>query len=272
MSRIGLVAGSGKLPLVFSKIAKEKGDTVIAFGIKGITEEGIEECVDKIHWLKWGELQKAVILLAVEKIRKIILLGKVKKEIFFSDPAKGGGTGLDETAKNLLNKIGDKKDYSILNEITRVLAKVGIEVMDVTAYLKEIIPTKGILTRKTPTEKEWEDINYGHSVGKGLSGFDIGQTVAVKDKIVIALEAMEGTDETLARAGRLVNGGFAAVKVARPEQDMRFDVPLVGLDTLNTLAKARGSVLAVEGGKTLLLDKEEIIKLADEKGIAVVVI
>ena len=267
MARIGLVAGEGKLPIVFAKVAKEKGDTVIAFGLKGVADENLGVHCAKIHWLEWGSLKKALVLLVTERIGKIVMLGKLNKEILFKNPEK-----LDDDAKKILEKMGDKKDYALLNEATKFLSKIGVEIIDSTTYLKDLIPQKGTLTQKEPAKNEWEDINYGKAVAKSLSGFDIGQTLIVKDKTVIAVEAMEGTDETIARAGHLVKGGFTVIKVARPDQDMRFDVPLVGLSTLEALINAGGNVLALEAGKTLLMDKEEIIKLADAKNISITII
>jgi hypothetical protein len=264
--RIGLVAGEGRLPAIFADAAKEKGDTVIAFALKGVAGEELAGHVDKIHWLEWGDLKKGILLLAMERIGHIVLLGKIKKELFFK------GAPMDEDARTAMKKIGDKKDYAILNEVTNVLSKVGIKVMDPTGYLTKLIPAKGILTKREPLESEWADINYGQLVAKSLSGFDVGQTIVLKDKTVIAVEAMEGTDETIRRAGSFTKGGFTAVKVARPNQDMRFDIPLVGLDTLKALAEAGGKVLALEADKMLLMDKEEIIKFADEKDISIAVI
>lgn len=267
MARIGLVAGYGKLPIIFAKVARDKGDAVIAFGLKGITDAGLESYVDKLHWLEWGSFQKALMLLVKEGIRKLILLGKVKKEIFFKNDE-----GLDAEAKKILQNLKDRKDYSILNGVAKILSKVGIEVIDSTTYLEDLIPSKGTLTKRGPSEDEWKDVRYGREVAAELSRFDIGQTVVIKDKTVIALEAVEGTDETISRAGSLVKGDFVVVKVARPDQDMRFDVPLVGPDTLKALIKAGGKVLALEEKKTLLIDKDELVKRADENGISIVVI
>lgn len=267
MARIGLVAGYGKLPIIFAKVARQKGDTVIAFALKGVTEPALEGYVDKIHWLNWGSLKAALLLLVTERIRRIIMLGKIKKEILFKNDAK-----LDDEAKKMLGGVKDKKDYAILNEVTKVLAKLGVEVIDSTTYLKDLIPSKGTLTKREPTADEWQDIRYAKEAAGELSRFDIGQTVVAKDRTIIALEAMEGTDEVIKRAANLVEGGLVVVKVARPDQDMRFDVPLVGLDTLKALVEARGKVLALEERRTLLIDREEVIRLADEKDISVVII
>lgn len=267
MGRIGLVAGAGELPILFADIAKEKNDTVIAFALKGVTAEDLTGHVDKIHWLEWGDLKKAFLLLAVERIKKIVMLGKIRKEIVFKDEGS-----LDDEAKKILKKVDSKRDYSLLNEVAKFLGKLGVEVIDPTSYLKDLVPAKGILTKREPSGAEWEDVKYGITVAKALSGFDIGQTVAVKDKTVIAAEAMEGTDEAILRAGGLVKGGFVVVKVARPDQDMRFDVPLVGPGMLEAAVKANASVLALEAGKMLMMGRGKIVSLADENGISVVVV
>ncbi len=266
MARIALVAGAGRLPVIFSDMAREKGDTVIAFCLKGVTDKELEKHVHKAHWFEWSELKKALFVLVTERIKSIIMLGKLKKEDLFR---KSGSVG-EEASKMIVKS--DKKDYSLLNETAKMLGKLGVEVIDSTTYLKEMIPQKGAITKRSPDGTEPEDIKCGREVAKALSGFDIGQTVAVKDKTVIAVEAAEGTDEAISRAGSLVKNGFVVVKVARPNQDMRFDVPLVGLDTVKSLAAAGATALALEAGKMLLIDKEEIIKLAEEKNISIIAI
>ena len=168
MARIGLVAGGGKLPLMFAKVAKDKGDTVIVFALTGVTDPDIGKCVEKVHWLTWGSMQKALFLLATERIKKIVMLGKINKEVVL----KGDGD-LDGDAKKTMEKIGDKKDYAILGAVTNVLSKFGIEVIDSTLYLKDLMPKKGLLTKRPPSDKELADIEYGRSVASHLSGFDI---------------------------------------------------------------------------------------------------
>ena len=267
MAKIGLVAGYGNLPIAFAQSAKAKGDTVIGFGIKGMTDESLAGCVDRMHWVKWGGLQKAALLVLMEGIRQVVLLGKIKKTMAFDRE----GT-FDDDARKALSGIGGKKDYAILRGVEGVIKKAGITIIDPSPYLEALIPKPGTFTKRAPDEKEWADINYGREVARVMAGYDIGQTVAVKDKTVIALEAVEGTDETLARAGSLVSGGFVVVKMARPDQDMRFDVPLVGLETVEGLIKAGGTALALEAGRTFLIDRAEIIKLADEKSVAIVIV
>ena len=267
MARIGVVAGSGKLPILFADIAKARGDKVVGVGLKGVTDEALEGHVDKFIWFERGAIQKIVLMLVADRINNIVLLGKLNKDIAFK-----GGTGLDEDTRTLLGKLDDRKDYSILNEAAKFLKKFGIEVIDPTPYLKDFIPSKGVLTKRPPTTEESEDIEYAKSIAQELTRFDIGQTVAVKNKTVIALEAVEGTDAAIARAGGLAKKGFVVAKFARPNQDMRFDVPLVGLETVEALARAGGTALALESGRTFLIDREGIIRFADEKDLSVVIV
>ena len=267
MARIGLVAGYGELPLIFAKKAIEKGDTVIALGLKGVTCEEIEKYVEKVYWFEWGDLKKAILIAVTQRLRKIALLGKIKKEILFKDSGK-----LDDESKKIIRSSGGKKDYNILKGVADLVKTVGIEIIDPTPYLEELIPAKSILTKKVPTKEEELDIEYGRKIASELARFDIGQTVIVKDKTVIALEAVEGTDETIRRAGKLVDGGFTVVKMARPAQDARFDVPLVGPQTAKTIVENRGKVLALEQKKTFLMNREETIRIADEFGLSIIVI
>ncbi len=267
MARIGLVAGSGDLPSVFARRAKEAGNTVIAFGLVGITDKALEGRVDKMHWLEFGNLKKALLLAAMDRINKVVLLGKLKKDLFYKKSAE-----LDSEASKFLGKTGDKKDYSILKEATKVLKTFGIEVMESTTYMDDLLPARGVLTKRAPTARESEDVEYARTVAKELSRFDVGQTVVVKDKNVIAVEGAEGTDQTIKRSGELAPSGFTVVKVSRPDQDMRFDVPLVGLDTLKTLIASGGKVLALEEKRVFLIDREEMVRLADEKDVSIVVI
>jgi DUF1009 family protein len=195
------------------------------------------------------------------------LLGKIKKELFFKDEA-----ALDDDAKRLLEKTGDKKDYAILAEVAKAFRKFGVKVIDPSVYLKEFIPAKGLLAGKEPGKTEWEDIEFAKLVAREIARFDVGQTVAVKDKTVIAVEAVEGTDEAIGRAGKFSGGGFVVVKMARPEQDMRFDIPLAGIETVKMLIRAKGKVLALEAGRTLLMDRKEIAALADQSDISVVAV
>jgi len=267
MAKIGIVGGSGKLPIIFSDAARRKGEKVVGIGLKGLTDPALESHVDKIIWIDLGAVQKTVFAVVAERISKIALLGKLNKDLFF----KNNGN-LDADTKTFAGKLSDMKDYSMLNKAADFLGKFGIQIMDPTPYLADLLPQKGVLTGRKPTEAETSDIAYAREIAGELARLDIGQTVAVKNKTVIALEAMEGTDETIARAGGLSKQGFVVAKAARPEQDMRFDVPLVGLETVEALAKAGGTALALESGKTFLIDREAIVKFADSKNLSIIVI
>lgn len=267
MARIGLVAGYGELPLIFAKKAREKGDTVIALGLKGSTSEDLEKYVEKVYWFEWGDLKKALLLVVAQRLRRIVLLGKIRKEMLFKNSGK-----FDDESKKIIGSSGGKKDYHVLKGVADLVKTAGIEIIDPTPYLEELIPAKSVLTKKAPTKGEELDIECGRKIASELARFDIGQTVIVKDKTVIALEAAEGTDETIRRAGKLVDGGFTVVKMARPAQDARFDIPLVGPQTVKTIVESGGRVLALEQKKTFLMNKEESVRIADESGLSIIVI
>jgi hypothetical protein len=267
MAKIGIVGGSGNLPIIFADAARKKGEKVVGIGLKGLTDPALESHVDKFIWIDAGAIQKAVFAVVAERIGKIALLGKINKDLFFKN-----NKDLDADAKTFAGKMSDMKDYSMLNKAADFLGKFGIQIMDPTPYLGDLLPQKGVLTNRKPSETESADIDYARSVAAELTRLDIGQTVAVKNKTVIALEAMEGTDETMARAGGLSKQGFVVAKIARPNQDMRFDVPLVGLETVEALARAGGTALALEAGRTFLIDREAIVKFADSKNLSIVVV
>lgn len=267
MARVGIVGGSGKLPIIFADAARQKGDQVVGIGLRGLTDPALEGHVDKFIWIDLGAVQKTIFAVVAERIGRIALLGKINKDLFLKNDRK-----LDADAKTFTGKLSDMKDYSMLKKAADFLGKFGIQIMDPTPYLQELLPRKGVLTKRTPSEAEAEDIEYARSVAGELARLDIGQTVAVKNKAVIALEAMEGTDETIARAGGLSRQGFVVAKVARPDQDMRFDVPLVGLETVEALARAGGTALALEAGRTFLIDRDEIVRFADSRNLSITIL
>jgi DUF1009 family protein len=267
VAKIGLVAGYGKITALFADAAKKRGDTVIAVALEGVTRKDLADHVDEIKWFKWGEFHKALMFAMARGIRNVVLLGKIKKEVFFE-----GDASLDDGMRKMLKTSGDRKDLTILTNIANILSKFGINIIDPTEYLKDLIPDKCVLTKRQPSKDELADIEYGKDIARQLAGLEIGQMVAVKDKAIIAIEAVEGTDEAIKRAGQLSKVGFTVVKMARPKQDMRFDVPLIGLDTLKGLIAAGGTCIALEGGKTLLIDKDEMITLADQNNISIAIV
>lgn len=266
MARIGIVGGSGKLPIIFSDAARRKGEKVIGIGLKGVTDPALEGHVDKLIWIDLGAVQKTIFAVVAERVNKIALLGKLNKDLFLKN-----NKDLDADARTFTGRLNDMRDYSMLRKAADFLRKFGIEIIDPTPYLRDLLPEKGVITKRPPTESEAEDITYARQVAGELARLDIGQAVAVKSKAVLALEAMEGTDRVIARAGELSQKGFVVVKAARPDQDMRFDVPLVGLETIETLAASGGTALALESGRTFLIDREAIVSFADARNIAIVI-
>lgn len=263
MNRIGLIAGSGNLPFEFARSAKEQGEHVVIFAIKDVASPALKDIADKIYWLDVGQYKKFLFLLLAERVRHVALIGKVDKNLIYRE-----GTH-DEEYTTALKNLDNKKDYSILEEITRHLGRIGIQVVDGTKYLAHLLPEKGILGKEIPEENVEEDILFGYDIAKKLAGMDIGQTVVVKDKTVVAVEAMEGTDETISRSGKTAGKGCVMIKVSRPDQDGRWDVPTVGPDTMTALSENGFKALAIESGKMYLVDKQQLIDIADSSGIIV---
>ncbi len=267
MSKLGLIAGCGDFPLLFAETAKAKGVELICVALKDEASPKLQGMVDKMYWVSFGEVKKVVEIFKKENIKKAVMLGGIKKVRFFKDRPD-----VDEGGDTVLKLAKDKKDLTLFRAAAMFLKLHGITLVSALVCLRENIAKKGQLTKKAPTEKELQDIRFGFKIAKRLASLDIGQTVVVKDKVILAVEAIEGTDSAIKRGGQLGNGGVVVVKVARPNQDMRFDIPVIGVHTINSLREAKASCLALEKNKTLIINKAELVKLADEAGIAVVVI
>ncbi|MBU1894204.1 MAG: UDP-2,3-diacylglucosamine diphosphatase LpxI [Candidatus Omnitrophica bacterium] len=265
MKKIGLIAGGGQLPLEFVKRAKSRGEKIIVFALQGMALSDIEKEADKVYWLRIGQYAKFAFLLVKEKVRHLAMLGKVNKNVLYREE-------YEMEAKNSLDKLKTKKDYSILREVTRHLSKIGVEVIDPAKYLEHLIPQKGVLSHVSPSESIKKDIEFGYSAAKQLADMDIGQTVIVKDKTIVAVEAMEGTDVVIERANEIAGRGCVMVKVSRTNQDPRWDVPTVGPDTMKKLVENKFSALALEHAKMFLIDKAEMVDIADGNGIVLQVI
>lgn len=263
MAKVGLVAGKGKLPLEFVRSAREAGDSVVVFAINGMASPQLAEEADKIYWLNIGQFGKFIFLLIKEKIRQLAFVGKVDKSAMYDKAVHD-----DETTRTL-ESARDKKDYSILEVITRRLGRFGIEVIDGRRYLAGLLPEKGVLSRTTPDARVKEDISFGFDIAKKLAGLDIGQTIVIKDKSVVAVEAMEGTDATIERASSIAGAGCVMIKVSRPDQDMRWDVPTVGPDTMIRLSENKFSALVIENSKMFMVEKEKLVRMADDNNIVV---
>lgn len=266
MERIGLIAGGGELPIIFAKEARKKGAKVIGFALKEMALPEFDASCDRTHRLSIWQIKKFAFLLTVERIKQVALLGKVDKSVIYSNAKK------DKIAVKVLKESLDRSDYSLLDRITHELGKLGIKVINGIEYLSDLLPTKGVLTERRPSKKEHEDINFGIKVAREIAKIDIGQTVIVKNKAVVSVEAMEGTDRAIKRAADLCGEGFSVVKVSRPQQDMRWDVPVVGPRTIRLIAENKGKTLAIEEKRMFLLEKETCVKLADASNISIVVV
>lgn len=265
VSRIGLIAGNGRFPIIFAESARKKGVEVIAIGINEETSGELEKFVDKIYWLSVGELERLLKILKEENIRSIVMAGQVRHKLLFDNNIK-----IDKRMQFLLGSLKDKKTDSIIGSVARLLEFKGIKVLSSITFLSDYLPQKGVLTSLLPDERVLKDIEFGRKIAKVIAGLDIGQSIVVKDKVVLAVESIEGTDEAIRRAERYGKDGIVVIKVTKPRQDMRFDVPVIGPDTIKLLQEVKAACLAIEAGKTLIIDKEETIKLADEANITLI--
>lgn len=267
MEKIGLIAGNRKFPLIFSEAAKKKNYYVVAVAIKGDTSPRLKTLVDKIYWIGLGEFSRLFDIFRNEGVQQVIMAGQISPQRLFSKEITK-----DAQLQELLSALKDKKADSIFGAIASKLKESGLQLMDSTTFLKDTLVKKGTLTMREPDFHAWEDIYFGLDLAKAIAYLDIGQTVAVKDKAIIAVEALEGTDNLIRRAGRIAGAGITIVKVSKPKQDMRFDIPVVGLNTVKNLVKAGAKVLAIEADKTIFIDREQSIELAEKKGISIVAV
>ena len=266
MKKVGLVAGGGIIPLEFIKAVKARGDRIVVFALEGMASGEIEALADKTYRVEVGKFLKYLFPLVWERMRKIAFLGKVEKNIIYDDRT------YDSFSRKMSKGIKDRKDTTILEAITKVLKIIGVEVMDTREYLSHLMPDKGVIGGLIPDKATAEDMEFGFRAAKKMSEMDIGQTVIVKGRTVVAVEAMEGTDAAIERGRKVAGEGCVMVKVSRPDQDYRWDVPAVGAETVRKLAENGYKGLAVESKRMYLVEKEEMVKLADEKGIAIVAV
>ena len=264
-SRFGLIAGTGRFPLLFAQSAKNHGVEIIAVAHKGQTLPELESLVKKIYWIKVGQLGKLINILKTEGIKDAAMVGGIKKTIMFSNIIP------DFQAISLVAKLRTLNDDVLLRAVAEAIEKEGITIHSSTIFLDELLSPPGCLTKKVPDKKEMRDIEFGWEIAKAIGKLDVGQTIVVKDQVVLAVEAIEGTDEAIRRAGNLgKRNGLVVIKVSKPQQDLRFDVPAIGPGTITTMQEAGAKVLAVESKKTLLIDKEELIRAANKAGIIII--
>ena len=266
MKTIGLIAGMGKLPRIIAANAKKRGYRVVAVMLEPVAGEGsLGGDADVLERINVGKLGKIFEALRKNGVTEAVMAGKVSKELLYK-----GRVTPDLKAMKLLWVLKDRKDDTILLALTKELEKEGIRLLETTEFCRDILADSGPLTKKGPDKAQWKDIEFGFRMSKEMGRLDIGQTVVVKDLAVMAVEAIEGTDKAIKRGGKLAGGGAVVVKTAKPGQDMRFDVPVAGLSTIHAMIETEASVLALEAGKTILLDREKMLEEAARAGIAVV--
>jgi UDP-2,3-diacylglucosamine hydrolase len=260
----GLIAGNGRFPFLVLEGARSQGIEMAVIALKEEASPELEKISKRLHWVSLGELSKAIELMQSEGVKRAVMAGQVKHSKIFSSIRP------DWKLAKLLFALPRKNTDSLIGAVARVLEEEGIQLVDSTMFLKPLLPQAGVLTRRVPNENEAADIEYGLGLARHIAAKDIGQTVIVADRACIAVEAMEGTDETIARAARFANGRpLVVVKVSKPRQDMRFDVPVIGLPTVESMKLAGATALAIDANRTLLFDREKLIAMADAAGIAI---
>ncbi len=262
--KIGLIAGAGELPLEFAKTALEKGHQIFTIAIKNITDKKIQKYSDT-KWVHFGEAQKLIDSFKEHNVKNLVMLGKIEHYSLIFSLHK-----LDKRAKDFFSKLKDKKAKTILEGVIKELESEGFSFIDPSPYLKTLLVPEGLINNIPADENYIEDAKFGLKIAKEIAELDIGQTVVIKDKIVVAVEGLEGTDKCIIRAGKLAGKNTVVCKVARKNQDMRYDVPVIGIKTLDSMKKAKARLLAVETGKTYLLEKEKFIRKANKLGITVI--
>ncbi|MFH1934174.1 MAG: UDP-2,3-diacylglucosamine diphosphatase LpxI [Pseudomonadota bacterium] len=261
---LGLIAGGGQFPLMVAEAARKSGFHVVAVAVSGETEPSLSDKVEEIVWIKLGQLGHLIKAFKKNGVQKALMAGTITKKRMFENIRP------DLKGLAVMSRLAIFHDDNILRSLANELTEEGIEIVSSTTHLPELIAPPGCLTRRRPSKSEKEDIYFGWEVAKELGRLDIGQSVVVRSKTVLALEAIDGTDETILRGGRLAKKNAVVVKVSKPDQDLRFDVPSVGLETVKVMSQVKASALAVEAGKTLLFDRSEMVEYADRAGIAII--
>jgi UDP-2,3-diacylglucosamine hydrolase len=262
--RWGLIAGNGDFPFLVLEGARSRGIEMAVIAIREEASPRLEQQAKRLHWISLGELSRGIDLLHREGVKQAVMAGQVKHNKLFS------AIRPDWRLAKLLLSLPAKNTDSLIGAIARILQEEGIELVDSTSFLLPLLASAGSLTRRSPDESEAADIEYGRSIGREIAGLDVGQTVVVRDRACVAIEAMEGTDETIERAARLAGGRrLVVVKVSKPRQDMRFDVPVVGTKTIEVMSRANATALAIDAGRTLVFDREAVVRTADEAGISI---
>ncbi len=268
--KLGLIAGNGRFPFLVLDAARGAGHDVTVVGLKDETFPELADLAARppsaaFHWISLGQLGALIALFKDAGVTQAVMAGQVKHTKLFSVMASA-----DKTLLGVLMRLKSKSTDGLIGGIADALRDQGIELLDSTAFLAPLLAREGVLTRRAPDAGEQADLVFGYRIADAVAGLDVGQTIAVKAAAVVAVEGMEGTDALIARAGQLAGPGVRIVKVAKPNQDMRFDVPVVGVSTIEAMKAAGATVLSVDAGKTLMIDGDTIVKAADEVGICIV--
>ncbi|MFQ5450875.1 MAG: LpxI family protein [Nitrospinaceae bacterium] len=262
--RIGLIAGSGEIPLYFARKAFKNGIPLVSIGFTDEIQSRLVPFAEKTYSIGVGKPSKIFRILKEEKIRDVLILGKVDKNVIFRPQL------FDLRSLRFLKNIKSKEDRTLMEGVIREVEKEGFRVLDQRQFLREIYPDAGVLTRRKPSPEEMEDIEFGFPIAKKLADMEIGQTIIVKNKTVVAVEAIEGTDRAIDRGCALVQGKCVAIKVSRTHQDYRYDSPGVGLKTLEGLTRGGARVLALEAGRVMLVEQSQVLEMADRAGVSIV--
>lgn len=264
--RIGLIAGNGRFPLLFAEAARRAGVEVVAVAHQHETPDEITSLVSRLTWVRVGELGKIIRTFKQAGVERAVMAGGIRKPRQLSDFRP------DFRGAALIAKTRSLRDDVLLRGVAAELEHDGITIVASTLYLGDLVPQVGTLTRREPKSREWEDVRFGLEVAREVGRFEVGQSVVVKRRTVIAVEGIEGTDAAIRRGGELGRGGVVVVKVSKPGQDLRFDVPAVGMTTIEVMRDVDARVLALEAGRTIMIDRDEMIRAADAAGIAIVAI
>lgn len=262
---VGLIAGNGQFPFLFARAARDQGYRIIAAAVVGDTSPLLYFLVDKFRYFKVGELRKLFAYFREAGVSEVIMAGQVNPDNLFNPSVV-----LDEEFAALAQALRDRKTDTIFGAVADRLAKENMTLLDSTFLLKKYLAPKGTLTRRVPTVSELADIEFGFTIAKLMGGIDVGQTVVVKEKAIVAIEAMEGTDQAIERGGRIAHSGAVVIKTSKPKQDSRFDVPVIGPRTVETMARVKAACLCIEAGKTLIIDREKTVAIANQNGICLV--
>jgi DUF1009 family protein len=262
--KLGLIAGNGKFPFLVLEGARRAGTSVAVAAIREETDPAIEGLADRLAWVGIGQLGKMLRFFKDEGVDKAIMAGQVKHVQIFSRAIP------DVRMLKMLLRLPRRNTDALIGAVANELASEGIELIDSTFFLKDQLPRAGTLSKRAPDERERGDVEYGLEIARGIAGMDLGQTIVVRDRACVAIEAMEGTDAVIRRAGELVRGRLTVVKIAKPDQDMRFDVPVVGLPTIATMNEAGATCICLTADKTLMFDRDAMVKLADKHKISIV--